>query len=362
MRGARAALRVREQKVLLDAVIAFVDVARNEAVLDVVRQDVRLLQDLLKDVTGRREANKATDSDVDQTLAAIEAARAACIANLADLQDSWRAYEQVVGELPTMAATPQGEPARVNACIDAKGDRMRSTIAMPRDLPAPPASLEEVERAAQGDVPELDAARADEEETRHAVSAAYAELLPYAGLTARLGTSGQEYEPESMQREASVSAHLSIPLFNTGAEWSEIRAAREANNRARLLITSSQRQITRDAVHAWYDLVSVRAVRSVNKVQAETVLRAFEGLRREMADPKLHRSVTDLLGLREAFLGTQTLLIASDRDEAVAIYRLLASMGKLNADHLLLPVAVYDAGANLKAQATRVVGDSIQGE
>jgi outer membrane protein len=268
----------------------------------------------------------------------------------------------VVGEVPAMAATPAGELPRVNACVDAKGDRIRSTIEMPRDLPAAPGSLEEVEKAAQGDVPELDAARAAEEEVRHAVSAAYAELLPRAGLTARAGTSGQEYEPESMRREASVSATLSIPLFNTGAEWSEIRAAREANNRARLEITSSQRQATRDAVHAWYDLVSIRAVRSVNKVQAATVLRAFEGLRGEIADPKLHRSITDLLGLRQAFLGTQKLLIGSDRDEAVAVYRLLASMGKLNADYLQLPVAVYDADANLKAQATRVVSDSIQGE
>jgi outer membrane protein TolC len=362
VRGARAGLRVKEQKVLLDAVIAFVDVARNETVLDVVRQDVQLLQELLKEVTDRREAKRATESDVDQTLAALEAARAECIANLAGLQDSWRAYEQVVGEVPILAATPDGEPSRVNACIDAKGDRIRSTIAMPRDLPAAPGSLEEVEKSAQGDVPELDAARADEEEARHAIAEAYAELMPSAALTARLGTSGQEFDPESTRRDASISATLSIPIFNTGAEWSEIRAAREANNRARLLIASSQRQVTRDAVHAWYDLVSIRAVRAVNKVQAETVLRAFEGLRREMTDPKLHRSVTDLLGLREAFLGTQRLLIGSDRDEAVAIYRLLASMGKLNAAHLQLPVTVYDAGANLKAQATRVVGDSIQGE
>lgn len=362
VRGARAALRQREQQVLLQAVIAYADVARNEAVLDVVRQDVQLLQELLQDVTTRRDANRSTDSDVDQTLAALEAARAECIANLAELQDSWRAYEQVVGEVPKMAATPAGEPSRVNACVDAKGDRMRSTIVMPRDLPTAPGSLEEVEKAAQGDVPELDAARAAEEEARYAVSAAYAELLPSAGLTAKVGTSGEEYDPESTRREASVSATLSIPLFNTGAEWSEIRAAREANNRARLEITSSQRQATRDAVHAWYDLVSIRAVRAVNKVQAATVLRAFEGLRREIADPKLHRSITDLLGLREAFLGTQKLLIGSDRNEAVAVYRLLASMGKLNATQLRLPVTAYDADANLKAQAGRAVGYSIAGE
>ena len=43
----------------------------------------------------------------------------------------------------------------------------------------------------------------------------------------------------------------------------------------------------RDAYAAWYELVSVRAVRAVDKVRAKTVLRAFEGLRKELADPKL---------------------------------------------------------------------------
>jgi outer membrane protein len=239
---------------------------------------------------------------------------------------------------------------------------VRSTIVMPRDLPPAPSALEEVEKAVQGSVPELDAARAEEEETRHAVAAAYSELMPSAGLTARVGTNGQEFDPQSLNREASVSAELTIPIFNTGAEWSEIRAARERNNRARLAITSRQRQITRDAVRAWYDLVSVRAIRMVNKAQAASVLRAFEGLRKEIADPKLHRSITDLLGLRGGYLGTQSALIASDRDEAVAVYRLVSAMGKLNARDLGLPVQVYDAQANLKTQATKIIGDSIQGE
>ncbi|MDZ4868494.1 MAG: TolC family protein [Alphaproteobacteria bacterium] len=359
--GARARLRVREQRVLLDAVRAFVDVARNEAVLDLVRQDLLLLQDLLKDVRERQEKTQATESDVDQTVAALEAARALCIANLAELRDSWRAYEQIVGSVPALAAAPEGD-RRINACLDAKSERLRSAIVMPEELPAAPASLDEVEAAVQGSVPELDAARAEEEETRYAVSAAYAELLPTAEITARLGTSGEEFDPTSITREASIGAEFVIPIFNNGSEWSEIRAARERNNRARLSITSSQRQITRDAVRAWYDLVSIRAIRAVNKMQAASVQRAFEGLRKEMADPKLHRSMTDLLGLRQAALGTRSLLIASDRDEAVALYRLLASMGKLNAAFLQLPVQVYDAEANTKTQAKRVIGDSIQGE
>jgi outer membrane protein len=361
VRGANARLRVKEQRILLDAATVFVDVVRNEAVLDLVRKDISLLQDLFKEFSDRRDAAKATDSDVDQIQAALEAARAVCIAHFAQLQDSWRAYEQVVGEPPVIVAPASAAP-RVNPCIDAKGDRQRSTIAMPEKLPLAPSSLDEVEKAAQGGVPELDEARAEEEASRYAVSEAYAELLPSAEITARLGTSGEEYVPESLKREASISAGITVPLFNRGAEWSEIRAARERNNQARLNITSSQRQITRNAARAWYELVSIRAVRGVNKVQAAAVLRAFEGLRKEMADPKLHRSITDLLGLRQAYLPTQTQLMASNRNEAIAVFSLLAAMGNLNAAYLELPVKIYDADANLKAQSKHVVGDGIYGE
>lgn len=359
--AARARLRAKEQRILLEAARAFATVVRNEAILDLVRGDITLLQDLLKEISGRHDTGKATDSDVDQVQAALEAARAECIAHHAALQSSWRGYEEVVGEAPVLVAPP-GDAAKVSPCIDARGDRQKSMLVMPETLPRVPGTIEEVEAAAQGDLPELDEARAEELASRGDVSAAYAELLPRAGLRASLGTGGDQVDPQSFEREAAVSATLRIPLFNTGAEWAEIRAARERANKARLKITSEQRRAMRDAYAAWYELVSVRAVRAVDKVRAKTVLRAFEGLRKELADPKLHRSVTDLLGLRQVYLATQISLMNSNQDEAVAIFELLAATGKLSAKDLGLPVEPYDATANLKRQAPRFIGDTIQGE
>ena len=118
----------------------------------------------------------------------------------------------------------------------------------------------------------------------------------------------------------------------------------------------------RNADGAWYDLVSVRAVRAVNKAQAQTVLRAFNGLRAEMTDPKLNRSVTDLLGLRRVYLITQIALIESNREEAISVFKLLAAIGRLNASQLKLPVEPYNPDVNLKRQANRFIGDTIQGE
>jgi outer membrane protein len=361
VQAARARLRGKEQRVLLEAATAFVTVVRNEAVLDLVRGDITLLQDLQNEIGGRHDAGKATDSDVDQVLASLEAARAECIAHFAALQNSWRTYEQVVGEAPVVV-TPEGLAAPVSPCVDARGERRKSMLLVPQRLPRLPGTLEEVEAAAQGNLPELDEARAEEAASRGDVSAAYAELLPHAGLTASIGMGGQEVDPQSQSRDATVSATLRIPLFNTGAEWSDIRAARERANQARLKITSAQRRALRDAYTAWYDLVSVRAVRAVNKERAQAVLRAFEGLRKEMRDPKLHRSVTDLLGLRQVYLATQIELMNSNKEEAISSFELLAAIGKLSAKELNLPVEIYDAEANFKRQSGRFIGDTIKGE
>lgn len=361
VQAARARLRGKEQRILLEAATAFATIVRNEAILDLVRADIALLQGLLKDITDQHDAGKATDSDVDQVLASLEAARAECLAHNASLQNSWRSYEQIVGE-PPVIVSPTGEGAKVSPCIDALGERRRSVLKMPEKLPAVPATLDEVEAAARGNVPDIDEARAEEAASRGDVSAAYAELLPHAGLTATIGTSADQVDPQSSSREATVSATLRVPLFNTGAEWSEIRAAREKANEARLKITSSLRRAMREADTAWYDLVSIRAVRAVNKAQAQTVLRAFEGLRKEMKDPKLHRSITDLLGLRQVYLATQIALMNSNRDEATSVFQLLAAIGRLNATELKLPVQPYDAEANLQRQSGRFVGDTIHGE
>jgi hypothetical protein len=293
---------------------------------------------------------------VDQVQASLEAARAECIAHSRTKQLALVRAGRRRGAGPRVACRRSGE---CEPCIDARGERRRSALTMPETLPAF-RRFADVEEAAQGNLPQptrrepTDASRGDVRRLTPNCTA--------CGLTASIETGGEEVDPHSQNREASVSATLRIPLFNTGAEWSEIRAARERANQARLQISSAQRRAMRDAYTAWYDLVAVRAVRAVNKVQAQTVLRAFEGLRKEMSDPKLHRSVTDLLGLRQVYLGTQIALMDSNKDEAISVFELLAATGKLNARELNLQVEIYDAEGGLKRQPGRFVGGTIPGD
>jgi outer membrane protein len=234
---------------------------------------------------------------------------------------------------------------------------------LPDTFPALPLSVEEVEQTALTNAPEIEFAQAKETEAQCAVHAAYAELLPSAQLTLKASADRNDSNgPHSHTEDTSIAAELNIPVFNGGVEWSAIRAAREHSGEARLLLESNRRLVSRNATSAWFELTSVQAVKLINKMQVRTQLAAFEGLKTEIANPKLNRSTSDLLLQEHAMLTSQIALAQSDRDEAVAIYALLAAVGKLNASDLNLAVDVYDAEANTKAQAGRWIGSSIQGE
>ena len=361
IRGERAQLREVEQRVLLETVKAFADVAVSEASFDLIREDVTVLQDVLKQTSDRAQHHHATDTDVQQTMAALDSARAECLGRQAKLLESWRTYQQIVGAAPTIV-TPQSDSG-VNACLDAKGDRRRSTIRLPETLPAVPLSVEEVEKEALAQAPEIELARAKEEEAHYAADVAYAELLPSAQLTAKLSTDdGETNGPNTRTRDASINAEIRIPVFNGGVEWSAIRSTREHIGEARLLVESNERLGTRNAAAAWFELTSVQSVKLINKMQARAQQQAFEGMKAEIANPKLNRSTSDLLLHEHAVLSSQIALAQSDHDEAVAIYTLLAAIGKLNAVDLELPVTVYDVDANLKIQSGRWIGGSIFGE
>lgn len=361
IQGERAQLRLTEQHVLLDTIKAFTDVALAERSFDLIREDVNVLRDVLKQTSERVQQKRATQTDVDQTQGALDAARADCLAKQAKLLQSWRAYQQVVGTAPAMV-TPEHTNG-VNLCLDAKGERAHSSIVMPESFPALPSSVEDVEQAAVGNAPEMASARAKVDEAENAVRAAYADLLPSAQLRATLSADrGDSNGPHSHTEDAWVGAEVHIPVFNGGVEWSAIRAAREHSGEVRLQLESNRRLVSRNASSAWFELTSVQAVKLINKMQVRTQQAAFEGLKAEIANPKLNRSTSDLLLQEHAMLSAQIALAQSDRDEAVAIYSLLAAIGRLNASDLNLPVEVYNVEANTKAQAGRWVGSSIYGE
>jgi len=95
-------------------------------------------------------------------------------------------------------------------------------------------------------------------------------------------------------------------------------------------------------------------VAEANRQQVKASEIAFEGVQQELEVGS--RTTLDVLDQQQELLNARVSLVRSERDEIVAGYTLLASVGKLTAQELQLPVQVYDPKGNYEMQTWRPVG------
>jgi outer membrane protein len=329
VRAAQAGLTAKEQSVLVEAATAYVAVARNEEVMDLVRDDINVLRAIAKEQSALSEKGRATDSDLAQVQAALDAARATCLANLSDLQNSLRAYAQIMGEPPEIVTPASSDGPRANVCIDTASARPVAVVKMPTELPGSLPSLEAAEQMAKDNAPTVTQARASADEAQAGVKGSIAEFLPEAGIGISASAGGEALDGWSRDQDVSISASIRIPIYNGGVEYANLRTARERDSQAKFLVASSQREAATGVSEQWHKLVSVRVLRRVTRDQAASLERAFNGLRAQINTGKASGSVTDLIGLRGALLATRIALIDNSRQEVTTVYKLLAAMGTL---------------------------------
>ncbi len=102
--GARETLRVTEQQVLLDAATAYMNLLRDQAILDLNRRNVEVLTEQLKQTRDRFNVGEVTRTDVAQAESRLAAGRSSL---------AWRAIElrHLAGQLPPRHRRRSG-PAR----------------------------------------------------------------------------------------------------------------------------------------------------------------------------------------------------------------------------------------------------------
>lgn len=314
VRAARARLLDVEQTVFFDTVSAFMDVVQNTAVLELNRQNERRLERQLEATQDRFEVGEVTRTDVAQAESRVSGAQAETIAASGDLQVSRAAYQEVVGELPGQLTAPEA-------------------------FPAIPSSRDEAIALAQDRNPIVLSALFDYEVTKNNVRIEAADLLPTVDLVGQAQHSRESAGEDTKQNTLSLTATVTVPIYQQGIVTSEIREARQNAARARRLIDDAQRQAIEDATASWETyqaaLAQIRAFE--DEVRATSI--ALEGVEQEAAVGS--RTVLDVLDAEQELLDAQVNLVAAERNEVVARYDLLAAVGSLTAVDLALPVQVY---------------------
>jgi outer membrane protein len=329
VRAGRAVLHATEQQVFIDTVSAYMNVVRDESVLKLNQTNLELLKKQLEAAQARFEVGEITRTDVAQAEARYTAGQASLAGAEAGLKASRLFYERTVGEAP---GTLEAKPA----------------------VPSIPESEADAREAANAGNPQLMAAREAEQASRYAIDFAVGQMLPTVRVQASYGRSGQERGPESIGDDTRVTATASIPLYQGGAEWSGIRQAKEANNKARLDMEDARRATDEGVSNAWESYRASKAASEANQKQVKAAEIAFEGVQQELEVGS--RTTLDVLNQQQELLNAQVALVRSERDEVVSGYALLAAVGRLTARDLALPVQLYDPVENYNMQTWRPVG------
>jgi outer membrane protein len=330
--AARARLLASEQDVLLSAIEAYMDVRRDIQFVELARNNVRVLTEQLRATQDRFEVGEVTRTDVSQAEAALAASRANLAVNTGALAQSRARFLSVVGE-------------------EAKD------LAPPPPLPQLPKTREEAEAIAVREHPVLAAARFNEEAAGHDIDVARAGLMPILALQGSVfyQYADQISEPTGVRDAdnfgASIGLNLTIPLYRGGELDSFVRQAVEVLAQRKAETQDAGRQIRQAVQTSWSGLSVARASIAANQEQVQAQELAFQGVVEEAKFGE--RTTLDVLDAEQALLQARSDLVSARRDEYVAAYNVLSSMGLLTVSHLGLAVAAYDPAANYDAVQRR---------
>lgn len=331
----RGTLENVEQSTLLDAVQAYMNVIRDQSVVELNRNNVEVLRRQLEATTDRFIVGELTRTDTAQAEARLSLAKSNLTAAEAQLTASRAFYERVIGQMP-------------------------GTLDRPKGVENLPNSEEAAREVAEKNNPALRAARNAEAASRSAISVAKGALLP--SVDVQLSYQYAE-DPTTTVRESeqsSILGVLTIPLYQGGDEYSRVREAKEINNRSRLEVMSTLREVDERVRVAWDQLRSTRAsiVSTKEGVNASAI--ALEGVRQESEVGA--RTTLDVLDAEQEYLNARVSLVSAERDLTVAEYGLLAAMGLLTARNLELPVEYYDPAVNYGEVRDKWIGFGTAGD
>lgn len=316
--AARADLRDVEQLVLFEAVQAYMDVRRDQEFVALAENDVQVLEEQLDAAREQFEVGEITRTDVSLTEAQLAESRASLSAARGQLQTSEANYLAAVGSLP----------------ID---------LQPPPPAPALPSSLAEATQIALRRNPDIVAAQYAEQAAVYDYERAVAARRPRLSADARVnwqdaGEAGTNTERRDVLGQVGVEA--TVPLYSGGATSSLIRRAQALVERRQSELQARGREVTEAVAAAWTQLEVAEAQIPARREQVEAARLAAEGLQEEARLGA--RSVLDVLDADQDLLSAEANLVQANRDEYVAVYNVLSTMGLLTVDHLDLGIETYD--------------------
>ncbi len=325
----QADLRATEASIFSQTVGAYMDVIRDQAIVQLNQKNVAVLRTNLQASSDRFEIGDLTRTDVAQSQARLALAEGDLRTAESNLISSRESYIRLVGDTP----------------VD---------LEQPPMLPNLPATAEEAVAIALNNNPDIDAANQLVSASRADISVARASRLPKLSATTTGGyTNNLSSIPpanttsENVTKSAQAGLSLTIPLFQGGRPSAQVRQAQSRTSQAIENYVEVERSViaqTRGAYAAWQ--ANERIITATQQAVSANGL-SLEGVRAENSVGT--RSILDILNAEQEYLNTQVQLVSAQRNSYVAAFSVLAAMGKAEARDLGIEGGtLYDPEVNYK--------------
>src|SRR6516164_8782502 len=228
VQATRAQTLAVETSVFQSVAQAYLDVVRDQALLQVFRNNVAVLRKQLEATQDRFRVGEVTRTDVAQAEASLAQAIGQLVTTQGNLENSRAEYVRTVGHSP-------------------------GTLLLPRERPALPATLEEAASLAANNNFNIISANFAELAARDNIDFVRAQLLPQISL---IGTVSRSLAPSvvqnnSLQQSGTIAAQMTMPLYEGGAIYSQTRQAQQTVGQRRSQVDDARRAAVQLATQSW---------------------------------------------------------------------------------------------------------------
>ena len=327
-----------EQTVFLDASTAYLDVLQNTAIVDLQKNNEKLLKKRLDETVERFNVGEVTRTDVSQARARYSQARSDRIAAEGDLEASKSTYTKIIGAAPDKLKSPE-----IGAFL--------------------PKTFEEALDYAKMNNYGVKYAKDILNSKTYDVATNTGALLPQVTLDGSISntkTSGDMYDRDPDVDSAEIGINMTIPLYNSGESRAKIRQSKYYRWQAQEDLLNTQDALYSDITSYWEYLSANKAKIKSVKAQIKAYQVALNGVREEEALG--NRTVLDVLNQYQYLLNSEVEEVTTRHDYYVSGLGLLQAMGKLTAKDLNLKVDLYDADAKYEETSGKWLSTSIDKE
>lgn len=333
VRAGQETLRDVEQQVLLDAATAYMDVIRDQSIVRLRENNVKVLSRELKATEDRFAVGEVTKTDVAQA----QARRAGALSDLdlarAELKSSRARYEQTIGHPPSDLSEPVGFEQGL------------------------PTSLAEAKNVGTHGHPSVVAALYTEQSARHAVDRIRGQLLPQLQVEASFSDRYDLNRFVDGQETTVVTGRLNMPIYEQGLIYSQVRQAKHEHLSRIQEIEQRRAEVEQQVVTRWAQFSAVKAQLQSDNVQVSANTTALAGVREE--ERVGQRTLLDVLNAELELLISQVQLEQTRRNLVVAAYALRSAVGQLDVATLGVTPYVYDPTIHAQDVRRKWIGTRI---